>query len=73
MRSHENEHGDALPKVEITSLRHVAYVLDAFIYYLRSSQYPDATTENCVISEPKIKVVKTPESSSPNEENADYR
>ncbi|XP_065677761.1 E3 ubiquitin-protein ligase UBR5 isoform X1 [Hydra vulgaris] len=37
MRSHHNEHGDSLPKVEITALQHLAYVLDAFIYYLRSN------------------------------------
>ena len=36
MRGHENEHADSLPKLEITSLKHVAYLLDAFVYYLRS-------------------------------------
>ena len=43
MRSQENEHADSLPKVEITSLRHVAFILDAFIYYLRGTQ----DIENC--------------------------
>jgi len=38
MRSQDGEHGDSLPTVEITSLRHVAFVLDAFIYYLRATQ-----------------------------------
>ena len=36
MRSSDNEHGDSLPKLEVTSLQHVAYILDAFVYYLRS-------------------------------------
>ena len=38
MRSHHDEHADALPKLEITSLRHVAYILDSFIYFVRSKQ-----------------------------------
>ena len=36
MRGSDNEHGDSLPKLEVTSLQHVAYILDAFVYYLRS-------------------------------------
>ena len=49
MRSHHNEHGDSLPKVEITALQHLAYVLDAFIYYLRSSK--DSSAEASVTVE----------------------
>ena len=37
MRGSDSEHGDSLPKLEMTSLRHVAYILDAFVYYLRSN------------------------------------
>ncbi|XP_030371392.1 E3 ubiquitin-protein ligase hyd isoform X3 [Scaptodrosophila lebanonensis] len=36
MRAHTSEHRDALPVLDITALRHVAYVLDAFIYYMRN-------------------------------------
>ena len=36
MRSHNGEHGDTLPVLDIASLRHIAYVLDALIYYMRS-------------------------------------
>ena len=36
MRSHHNEHMDTLPTVDVTALKHVAYVIDALIYYLRS-------------------------------------
>ena len=36
MRSHNGEHSDSLPVLDIASLRHVAYVLDALVYYMRS-------------------------------------
>ncbi|XP_037810400.1 E3 ubiquitin-protein ligase hyd isoform X2 [Lucilia sericata] len=36
MRAHTSEHRDALPVLDITALRHIAYVLDGFIYYMRN-------------------------------------
>ena len=42
MRSHNAEHGDSLPVLDITSLRHIAYVLDALIYYMRSGTDVDS-------------------------------
>lgn len=36
MRSHNDEHSDNLPTIDISALKHVAYVLDALIYYMRS-------------------------------------
>jgi len=36
MRSHNDEHADNLPTLDITSLKHIAYVLDALVYYMRS-------------------------------------
>jgi len=36
MRSHNDEHADNLPTLDIASLKHVAYVLDALVYYMRS-------------------------------------
>jgi len=36
MRSHNDEHADNLPTLDINSLKHVAYVLDALVYYMRS-------------------------------------
>ena len=36
MRAHNNEHVDNLPVLDLTALRHVAYVLDALVYYMRS-------------------------------------
>ncbi|XP_055998190.1 E3 ubiquitin-protein ligase UBR5-like isoform X2 [Ostrea edulis] len=42
MRSHNDEHADSLPSLDISSMRHVAYVFDALIYYIRSSIDMDA-------------------------------
>ncbi|RWS30595.1 E3 ubiquitin-protein ligase hyd-like isoform X4 [Leptotrombidium deliense] len=36
MRSHNNEHLDSLPVLDVASLKHVAYVFDSLIYYMRS-------------------------------------
>lgn len=36
MRSHSSEHRDSLPVLDVTSLRHIAYVLDAIIFYMRA-------------------------------------
>lgn len=37
MRSHSSEHRDSLPVLDVTSLRHIAYVLDAIIFYMRAA------------------------------------
>ena len=42
MRSHNDEHSDTLPVIDISALKHVAYVLDALIYYMRSGTDADA-------------------------------
>ena len=36
MRSYTNEHRDMLPSIDISLLKHVAYVFDGFMFYLRS-------------------------------------
>nr|XP_018904419.1 PREDICTED: E3 ubiquitin-protein ligase UBR5 isoform X3 [Bemisia tabaci] len=36
MRSHNAEHADSLPVLDVSALKHVAYVLDALIYYIRA-------------------------------------
>jgi hypothetical protein len=36
IRGHGNEHHDSLPILDVSSLRHVAYVFDAYVYYLRA-------------------------------------
>ena len=57
LRGNHNEHGDTLPKLDVSALRHVAYVMDALIYYLRNN--PDAVShvskssaENVAAAEP---------------------
>ncbi|XP_033727140.1 E3 ubiquitin-protein ligase UBR5-like isoform X1 [Pecten maximus] len=42
MRSHNDEHSDTLPSLDISAMRHVAYVFDALIYYMRSSTDTDS-------------------------------
>ena len=36
MRAHNAEHSDALPVLDVSAMRHIAYVFDALIYYMRS-------------------------------------
>lgn len=44
MRTHNNEHADSLPATDVSALKHVAYVLDAMIYYMRSGSESEAET-----------------------------
>lgn len=50
MRAHSNEHGDSLPVLDVSSLKHVAYVLDALVYYMRA----DTAAVNCQSLTPPI-------------------
>ena len=50
MRSHNNEHADCLPATDISSLKHVAYILDALIYYMRSGSEGEAETMRDTVS-----------------------
>ena len=36
MRSHNAEHSDSLPVIDVSAMKHIAYVFDALIYYMRS-------------------------------------
>ena len=36
MRAHNAEHLDSLPVIDVSSLKHIAYVFDSLIYFLRS-------------------------------------
>lgn len=36
MRAHNSEHLDSLPILDVSALKHVAYVFDALIYFMRS-------------------------------------
>lgn len=50
MRSHNAEHLDSLPVLDVSALKHIAYVFDALIYYMRSGVDSPVTPE--VIREP---------------------
>lgn len=39
MRAHNNEHLDSLPILDVSALKHVAYVFDALIYFMRSGSF----------------------------------
>lgn len=41
MRSHSSEHRDSLPFLDVTALRHIAYVLDGIVFYMRSAKESD--------------------------------
>jgi len=43
MRSHSDEHSGLLPAVDVSALRHVAYVLDAYVCVLRGFSFPPAS------------------------------
>ena len=43
LRGHSNEHGASLPQMDVSSLPHVAYVLDALVYYVRNN--PNASSQ----------------------------
>lgn len=36
MRSHHDEHSDVLPVLDVCSLKHVAYVFQALIYWIKA-------------------------------------
>lgn len=38
MRAHNSEHLDSLPVLDVSAMKHVAYVFDALIYFMRSGQ-----------------------------------
>lgn len=46
MRSHSSEHRDSLPVLDITALRHIAYVVDGIVYYMRSGTDNDKSDSN---------------------------
>ena len=46
MRSHSSEHSDALPVLDVSALKHVAYVLDALIYCMRAGIDKTSRTDN---------------------------
>lgn len=50
MRAHNSEHLDSLPILDVSALKHVAYVFDALIYYMRSGASNDSS-DNDILRE----------------------
>lgn len=46
MRSHSSEHRDSLPVLDITALRHIAYVVDGIVFYMRSGKESEDKSDN---------------------------
>lgn len=46
MRSHSSEHRDSLPVLDVTALRHIAYVVDGIVFYMRSGTDSDKSDIN---------------------------
>ncbi|XP_071962133.1 E3 ubiquitin-protein ligase UBR5-like [Antedon mediterranea] len=51
MRAHNSEHSGSLPIVDVSSLKHAAYVLDTMIYYMRSSEHDMASQHQAHVQE----------------------
>ncbi len=50
LRGHSEEHADDFPVLDVTSLRHVAYVADACLYFLEimvKAEQTQAAKEEC--------------------------
>ncbi|KAK9872968.1 hypothetical protein WA026_020316 [Henosepilachna vigintioctopunctata] len=45
MRAHNSEHLDSLPVLDVSALKHVAYVFDALIYFMRSGTTETVDTD----------------------------
>lgn len=47
MRSHSSEHRDSLPVLDVTALRHIAYVVDGIVFYMRSGTIDQRMNSIC--------------------------
>ena len=50
MRAHNGEHSDTL-RSDVSSLKHIAYVFDALIYYMRSGNESNPFGDNANVEE----------------------
>ncbi|XP_073983563.1 E3 ubiquitin-protein ligase hyd isoform X3 [Rhodnius prolixus] len=66
MRCHNSEHADSLPVLDVSSLRHIAYVFDALIYLLRAG-----TDQNPVLEETLLPQTWTQPDENENDEAED--
>merc|ERR1719412_2166596 len=67
MRAHNAEHSDSLPVIDVSAMKHIAYVFDALIYYMRSgteaiedaNSAMTATAINISQGAPTVSVLRT--------------
>lgn len=50
MRNESLEGGDTLPAIDVSEMKHVAYTLDAFVYFLRNNPLSDGDEDETVPS-----------------------
>ena len=53
MRGHNSEHLDSLPVLDVSAMKHIAYVFDALIYFLRNGSQnvaEETAVESCASS-----------------------
>ncbi|XP_022088728.1 E3 ubiquitin-protein ligase UBR5-like isoform X2 [Acanthaster planci] len=55
MRSHNSEHASWLPVLDMSALKHVAYVLDAMIYYMRCTEQDGAAAGIAATDQDRIR------------------
>ncbi|UXI21599.1 alkaline phosphatase tissue-nonspecific isozyme [Sarcoptes scabiei] len=60
MRGHSNEHYDSLPVLDVSSLKHVAYIFDAFVYYIRRGSQCDQELDPIVAESNEFKTSLKP-------------
>lgn len=53
MRSYNDEHAGSIPSLDVMALKHVAYVFDAMIYYMKSV---DDNDDDIVINTERIPI-----------------
>lgn len=61
MRTHNNEHFDSLPILDVGSLKHVAYVFDSLIYYLRVNNENNSISKHTTSLNPSTGNLRTEE------------
>lgn len=59
MRSYNDEHAGCIPSIDVLALKHVAYIFDAMIYYMKAST--EETDTDIMIANDRISIQSWPE------------
>ena len=59
MRSYNDEHAGCLPSLDVMALKHVAYIFDAMIYYMKAST--EDIDADIMINNDRISIQSWPE------------